>query len=342
MKWVFLLCSVLFFHTIAAQQEAKVGCVGFYNLENLFDTEDDPIINDSEYTPTGSKLWTEELYQKKLNHMATAIAQIGTEVTPDGLAILGVAEVENRRVLEDLITQPEIINRNYEIVHYDSPDQRGIDVGLLYQPKYFSVLNSQALPLLIYNEDGSRIYTRDILMVSGVFDGDTLHIFVNHWPSRRGGEQASRHLREAGASVVKSAVDSLMSKDINAKIIIMGDLNDDPVSSSVKKVLGCKRNVEKLNAGDLYNPMEDFYKKGIGTLAYQDAWNLFDQLIISFGLVTPIGGYQFYKAQIFNKPYLLQKEGQFKGYPLRTHAGDTYLDGYSDHFPVYLFLVKRL
>lgn len=238
--------------------------------------------------------------------------------------------------------QPEIAKQNYNIIHYDSPDLRGIDVGLLYQPKYFTVTNSKALPVLIYNEDGSRIYTRDVLLVSGIFDGDTLHVLVNHWPSRRGGEAASRSLRETAAGVVKSVVDSLMNQNINAKIIIMGDLNDDPVSSSIKKVLKSKRDVTKIKEGDLYNPMEDFYKKGIGTLAYQDAWNLFDQLIISSGLVQPNGGYQFYKAQIFNQPYMVQKEGQFKGYPLRTHAGDTYLDGYSDHFPVYLFLVKRL
>lgn len=342
MRFTLLLCLLFFELTTLAQQQAKVGCVGFYNLENLFDIEDDPTINDSEYTPAGSKLWTEELYQRKLTHLSSVIAQMGKEVTPDGLAILGVAEVENRRVLEDLVKQPEIAKQNYNIVHYDSPDLRGIDVGLLYQPKYFTVANSKALPVLLYNEDGSRIYTRDVLLVSGIFDGDTLHVLVNHWPSRRGGEAASRSLRETAAGVVKSAVDSLMNQNINAKIIIMGDLNDDPVSSSIKKVLKSKRDVAKIKEGDLYNPMEDFYKKGIGTLAYQDAWNLFDQLIISSGLVQPVGGYQFYKAQIFNQPYMVQKEGQFKGYPLRTHAGDTYLDGYSDHFPVYLFLVKRL
>lgn len=167
--------------------------------------------------------------------MSTIISQIGKEVTPDGLAILGVAEIENKRVLEDLVKQPEIAKQNYNIIHYDSPDLRGIDVGLLYQPKYFTVTNSKALPVLIYNEDGSRIYTRDVLLVSGIFDGDTLHVLVNHWPSRRGGEAASRSLRETAAGVVKSVVDSLMNQNINAKIIIMGDLNDDPVSSSIKK-----------------------------------------------------------------------------------------------------------
>ncbi|NJK82559.1 MAG: endonuclease/exonuclease/phosphatase family protein [Saprospiraceae bacterium] len=343
MRLLLLVCFIFFvFVSLHAQQQAKVGCIGFYNLENLFDTEDDPLIDDSEYLPTGSKLWTTEMYESKLNRMAEVIVQVGTEVTPDGLALLGVAEVENRKVLEDLVKNPIIAPRNYDIVHYDSPDARGIDVGLLYQKKYFTVTNSKPLPVILFNADSTRRYTRDILLVSGLFDGDTLHVLVNHWPSRSGGEEASRPYREKASSVAKSAVDSLMNSNMNAKIIIMGDLNDDPVSSSIRKVLECKRDVAKIKQGDLYNPMEDLYKRGIGTLAYQDAWNLFDQLIISSGLVQPVGGYQFYKTQIFNKPFMVQKEGQFKGYPLRTHAGSNYLGGYSDHFPVYLFLVKRL
>lgn len=342
-RFIIILFSVLLISiTATAQRQVKVGCVGFWNFENLFDTEDDPAIRDEEYTPKGSKAWTTEMYATKLDRLAEVVAQLGTEVTPDGVALLGVAEVENKEVLEDFVQHPRVAKRNYNIVHFDSPDRRGIDVALLYQPKYFSVTNSKALPLLIYNSDSTRRFTRDVLLVSGKLDGDEIHVFVNHWPSRSGGEQASRAYREAGAAVVRKAVDSLLQINPTSKIVIMGDLNDDPISSSVKQILNTERKVNKLDQGELFNPMEAFYRKGIGTLAYRDAWNLFDQIIISDGLVKPSNGYQFLKAHIFSQPFMVQKEGQFKGYPLRTHAGSQYLGGYSDHFPVYIFLVKEM
>lgn len=333
--------SVLVF-SLQAQKQYKVGCIGFYNLENLFDTEDDPDIRDEEYTPEGSKSWTSQLYAEKLDHLAEVIAQLGIELSPDGISMLGVAEVENRRVLEDLVAHQKIADRNYEIVHFDSPDRRGIDVGLLYQPKYFKVESSKVEPVLIYQADSTRKYTRDVLLVSGKFDGDEMHVMVNHWPSRSGGEQASRAYREAAAAVCKQLKDSLIAINPTAKVVIMGDLNDDPVSSSVKNVLESKRKMNQVKAGDLYNPMFDLYRKGIGTLAWRDAWNLFDQVIISEGLLNDRNGYRFHKAHVFNQPFLVQKEGQFKGYPFRTHAGSEYLGGYSDHFPVYVFLLKEI
>ncbi|NJL77510.1 MAG: endonuclease/exonuclease/phosphatase family protein [Saprospiraceae bacterium] len=341
MKMMIMAVGLMLTVVCAAQKQYKISSVGFYNLENLFDYEDDPLINDEEYTPSGSKLWTKEMYESKSQRMAEVIAQLSVELNPDGVAILGVAEIENKRVLEDLVKQPKLAARNYQIVHYDSPDRRGIDVGLLYQPKYFQVTGSRPIPLLIYEADSSRIFTRDILYVSGVHDNEPLHILVNHWPSRRGGEQTTRALREAGAAVCKSVVDSLTALDPNVKVIIMGDLNDDPVNASVRKVLQCEREKEAVEVGKLYNPMENYFRRGIGTLAYNDAWNLFDQIILSPGLVKGTSGYTFYKSHIFNEPFLVQKSGQFKGYPLRTHAGDNYLGGYSDHFPVYVFLVKE-
>jgi hypothetical protein len=327
----------------AQDQQYKVAAIGFYNLENLFDTEDDPDINDEEFLPNGTRQWTPEVYREKQRNMARVISELGTSLTPDGLAVLGVAEIENRRVLEDLVQEPALAARNYQIVHYDSPDRRGIDVGLLYHPKYFTVQSSMAIPLVIYREDGERSYTRDILYVEGLLDGDPLHILVNHWPSRRGGESATQPLRNAAALICKQVKDSLLQLDPRAKVVVMGDLNDDPVSPSVKKVLAAKAKKEDLRQGDFFNPMYDFFKKGIGTMAYRDAWSLFDQIIISEGLASDDQwGYRFYKAQVHNPPYLIQQEGQFKGYPYRTFDFDNYIAGYSDHFPVHIFVVKPL
>jgi endonuclease/exonuclease/phosphatase family metal-dependent hydrolase len=324
-------------------QQYKVGCIGFYNVENLFDIYDDPQTNDSDFTPEGSYRYTQEIYEDKLGKLAQVISELGTEITPDGVSILGLAEVENRKVLEDLSQHPLIKDRNYQIVHYDSPDQRGIDVALFYQPKYFLVTGSRSIPLNILRDDGSRLYTRDILHVTGIYDGEPLHLLVNHWSSRRGGEAATQPYRNAAALVNKQIVDSLTQEDSNAKILIMGDLNDDPISPSVRQVLGATRKKEQTRPGGLFNPFFDYYKKGIGTLAYRDAWSLFDQIMLSYGLVNPkAGGYQYFRTRIFNEPYLVQKTGHFKGYPFRSYAGGEYLGGYSDHFPVYVVLVKAL
>ncbi len=327
----------------AQDQQYKVACIGFYNLENLFDTEDDPAINDEEFLPTGTRLWTTEVYQEKQRNLARVISELGASLTPDGVAILGVSEIENRRVLEDLVKEPALASRNYQIVHYDSPDRRGIDVGLIYQPKYFTVTGSKAIPLMIYGDDESRIYTRDILYVAGLLDGEPLHVLVNHWPSRRGGEAATQPYRNAAALICKNVKDSLLQIDPNAKVIVMGDLNDDPTSPSVKKVMAAKHKKDALKTGDFFNPMHEYFKKGIGTLAYRDAWSLFDQIILTEGLVNEKqDGFRFYKAQVYNEKYLIQKTGQFKGYPYRTFDFDNYIAGYSDHFPVFVYLIKPL
>ncbi len=335
--FIFFLVSQISF----SQQQYKVACIGFYNLENLFDTVDDTLINDEEFLPEGLRKWTPDVYEEKKRNLARVISELGTELTPDGVAILGVAEIENRFVLEDLVKQPAIASRNYQVVHHDSPDRRGIDVGLLYQPKYFTVTGSRAIPLLIYSDDGERIYTRDILHVAGLLDGEPLHVLVNHWPSRRGGEAATQPFRNAGALICKNVKDSLLQIDPNAKVIVMGDLNDDPTSPSVKKVLAAKGKKPDVKDGDFFNPMFDYFKKGIGTLAYRDAWSLFDQIILSEGLVDEDqAGFRFYKAQVYNENYLIQKTGQFKGYPYRTFDFDNYIAGYSDHFPVFVYLLK--
>ncbi|MFN7117779.1 MAG: endonuclease/exonuclease/phosphatase family protein [Saprospiraceae bacterium] len=317
----------------------QVGCIGFYNFENLFDTLDAPHVNDQDFTPQGSYRYNTEIYVDKLDKLARVVAELGTEITPDGVAILGIAELETRKPLEDFINHPKLKSRNYQIVHYESPDERGIDVALIYQPKYFKVTASRSVPVPLPNND----FTRDILFVSGLYDGEPMHILVNHWPSRSGGEAASQPLRNLAATICKDIVDSLTKVDPNAKIVLMGDLNDDPTSPSVRTILDAKGKKEQVEKGGLYNTMYDFYKKGIGTLAYQDSWSLFDQIIISYGLINPkAGGYQFYQAQVHNKAYMSQQTGQFKGYPLRTFVGTNYIGGYSDHFPTYIFLIKEV
>lgn len=341
-KFACFFTLFLIFQSAFAQQ-VRIGAIGFYNVENLFDTVDDPDIFDEEFTPTGTRLWTENIYREKLDHLSRVIAELGVELTPDGLAILGVAEVENRKVLEDLVQQPALQARRYEIVHYDSPDRRGIDVALLYQPKYYQVNQSKAIPLLIYDDEGKRIFTRDILLVGGIFDGDPLHILVNHWPSRRGGESATRALRNAAALRNQQIADSLLLTDPAAKVIVMGDLNDDPVSPSVRKILRAQSKPDKLKDKGFYNPMYPFYKKGIGTLAYRDAWSLFDQILINHNLIEGrTDGYRYYRSHIHNPNYLVQKQGRYKGYPFRTFDFDRYMGGYSDHFPVYIYLVKEV
>lgn len=323
--------------------EYKVAAIGFYNLENLFDTLDSPTTNDADFLPNGRLLWNTEKYVSKEANMAKVISQLATDITPDGVAILGVAEVENRKVLEDLVAQPTLQDRHYEIVHYESPDERGIDVGLLYQPKYFTLTGSRAFPVQLKDpKTGEPDFTRDVLYATGTFDGEQIHIMVGHWPSRRGGESASAWARAAAAGVCRHVADSILAIDPHAKILVMGDLNDDPVNKSVYQVLQAKGKAEGLNAGELYNPWYDLFKSGTGTLAYRDAWNLFDQIILSQGLVSKTtGGWQLYKTKIFRQPWLLQTEGAFRGYPFRTFVGDIFINGYSDHLPAYLLFLKK-
>ena len=338
---LFVFCS---FSTIKAQEKQyKIGAIGFYNLENLFDLEDDTLTRDDDFTPNGALRYTPKIYKEKLDHLAQVVVELGTELTPDGIAILGVSEIENRKVLEDFVQHPLLKQRNYQIVHFDSPDKRGIDVGLIYQPKYFTPTFSKAIDLTTLKSKGDTLFTRDILWVGGQYDGEELHVLVNHWPSRRGGEQETQQYRNLAAFHNKQIVDSLRSVNPNAKVIIMGDLNDDPNSPSCREVLQAEAKKSKASKSGLYNPMYAFYKKGLGTTAYQGAWSLFDQIILTDGFLDKDGaGYQLYKAKVHNPKYLIQKKGTWKGYPFRTFSGGKYIGGYSDHFPVYVYLVKAI
>ncbi len=342
----FLIFITLTFSSLYSQEkkEYKVITVAFYNVENLFDTEDDPLTFDDDRTPDGKDHWTEEIYQDKLKNTAKVIAEIGFEVTGNTPAIIGVCEVENRKVLEDLVNQEPLLKQDYGIIQFDSPDRRGIDVALLYRKNLFTPISYKAHELLIYdnNDPTKRIFTRDQLLVSGMLDGEKIHIIVNHWPSRSGGEERSRPKRIKAAKLNRQIIDSLFTEDPYAKIITMGDFNDDPSNPSIKKYLNAKRKIKNLKIKELYNPMEDMARQGLGSLAYRDNWNLFDQIIISTELTKKdFSSYRFYKAGIYNKTYLVNSQGRYKGYPYRSFAGGGYTGGYSDHFPVYIYLVKE-
>ncbi|GEM67524.1 endonuclease [Sphingobacterium mizutaii NBRC 14946 = DSM 11724] len=335
---LFLLTTICYC-SLGQQKQYSVYPIAFYNVENLFDTERDSSIQDEEFTPDGGMNWTPDKYWKKLEKIASVLSSIGRKYGKSGPAIIGLSEIENRRVLNDLIMQNEIAGNQYEIVHYESPDRRGIDVAMLYNPKLFRLIDAQVLPYKLASKPS--YVTRDVLMVKGVMANEMVHIFVNHWPSRFGSK--SSELREHAAGIVKNAVDSIYLKNPQAKIIIMGDLNDDPVDVSVKDVLGAKRRSENLKTGDLYNTMYKHYVQGIGSLGYLAKWSLFDQIIISEALLgDDRSSLKFWKSEIYNPDYLITKDGRYKGYPLRTFSGNLFQNGYSDHFPVLIYLLKEL
>ena len=391
----FILIPILFLTiTVNAQTKYASATVGFYNVENLFDTiesagyinghlnENDqkyhisipvseiskydtvnfkqqytkenlngkkvirPLILQEEFLPKGKKFWTTERYFQKINNISKVIADLGRDFTGTAPAIVGISEVETREVVEDLINSPALKKYNYGIVHYNSLDARGIDIALIYQKSRFVVTKTASHPVYLYNDEGKRKYTRDVLQVTGLLDGEEMTFLVNHWPSRSGGEKVSMPSRMEAAKVAKQVIDDLRSINPEAKVILMGDLNDDPNSPSVKVTFNPAEEMSKVKDGGFYNPMLAMFKKGIGTLAYRDAWNLFDQMISTSSLVTKdkdFSTYKIYKTEIYNKDYLKSKEGQYKGYPHRMWSGDTYrADGYSDHFPVYTILLKTV
>ncbi len=340
MKYLILVVVLLSLFFTSFHSPKKSILVAFYNVENLYDTIDDPYYDDEEFLPSGVNKWNTEKYRIKLNNLSKVIADIGKTNNMSCPTVMGMCEVENETVLRDLINTPLLKACNYDLIIYNSRYRRGVDVALIYQKDRMVVVNSKAYPLIMPND--TSFNTRDQLLVSGIIDGELFHFIVNHWPSRRGGEERSAPLREAAARLCRHIVDSLFGTDSLAKIIIMGDFNDDPTNKSILVHLNAKPDKSKVKKGDLYNPMyEIFVKKGIGSLAYNDKWNLFDQFIVSYPLISHnIRGYKLIKAAVFNASYLMQKEGQFAGYPFRTYVGNTFTGGYSDHFPSYILLQK--
>lgn len=346
MKQLFgILLFALWFGNLAAQKtnrSFKICIAAFYNLENFYDTINNPLVNDDDFTMDGIKNYSSKIYQDKINRLSKVIAEIGTDKSPDGAALLGVAEIENDTVLKDLMHHPLLKNRKYEFVHYDSKDLRGIDVALIYNPHYFKIENSYPVAVKLPSSSKEKLATRDILFVKGQLDGETIYILVNHWPSKRGGEDATTASRNAAAAVCRAEINRIQLIDAAAKIIVMGDLNDNPDSYSVKQVLKATGSKYQLQKGELYNPWLEIFNKGYGTLANQDNWSLFDQILISGAWLNPEQlGFYFYKQEIFKRLYMIENRGRYKGYPMRTWDGNNYRGGYSDHFPTYLILIKN-
>ena len=347
MKKIFLLiaicCSSISFSQ-EKSKEYKIRTIAFYNLENLFDTINDVTKNDEASPMMELRGNRSKVYWDKIDKLATVISQIGKDKSNTSPAIIGVCEVENRSVLEDLIASEKLKSKRYGIIHYESPDRRGIDVALLYQRRYFKPVHHASYNPNIYR-DGRKVYTRDQLLVSGYLDDELIHIIVNHWPSRSGGEMKSRPLREKAAYQNTKIIEEIKQKEENPKILVMGDFNDDPTNSSFKEVLKTKAKKEEVLKGDLYNPYEDMLKKGFNTLGYRDNINLFDQIVITSGLLdggeNDFSSYKMFKAAIFNKRFLTNKRGRFKGYPYRSFSYGSYTGGYSDHYPVYMYLIKE-
>jgi hypothetical protein len=258
--------------------------------------------------------------------------------------VIGVSEIENRKVLNDLVSQPKLRGANYRICHYDSPDARGVDVAFLYRSDVFKLEGSDNIKLHVEGLPNFR--TRDLVVMWGTIEGEPFYFLVSHWPSRLGGKEASQFKRDACAKQIREIKDSLLAENPATKVIIMGDLNDDATDDSIVEVMGAKGDVNELQKGDFFNPFNEMLRAGLGTLAYQDEWNLFDNICVTENLVNAekgklhiIKGKKFY-GNIFTRPYMLQLEGQYKNYPLRTFVSNNFQDGYSDHFPVYIYIGK--
>ena len=339
-----LFCAVLFSAPASAQKKFSVYAIGFYNVENLFDTTHDEGKNDYDFTPTGSYQWNEMKYRHKLHNMASVLAEMGTDVLPNvGCAAIGLAEVENDHVMNDLTAQPELAARGYKYVHIEGPDHRGIDCALIYNPKLFTVRDTKLVPYVYDLPKDSTRATRGFLTVSGTLAGEHVTIIVCHLPSRGAGS----YYRELGGKQVKALKDSFLREDPKVKVLVMGDMNDDPTNKSMYECLSAKGEMNEVGANDMYNPWYNvLVKEGTGTLQYQGKWNLFDQIIMTPNLLNKDGKkdfseLKFWKNQIFRRDYLFQESGKYKGNTKRTTAGGVWLDGYSDHLPVVTYFAKQ-
>jgi len=312
----------------------------FYNVENLFDTYDDSNKEDDEFLPDGEKHWTYNRYQDKLKNLFKVIIAVGGWKPPE---IIGLSEVENKVVLEDLLKNTPLSKFEYKIEHYESPDVRGIDVALLYLSSSFTILNSKTVPITFTGEPEWE--TRDILYVKGVTaDHDTLHLFINHWPSRTGGQLETEKYRLVTASVLYSEVEQIFTLDPNAKIIMMGDFNDNPNNRSIRDVLKVKLDYPPVDNSSLYNLSHTDDDPNLpGTIKYKMEWGLFDQIIVSGCLLKGNGGVRVQKKDFhaYSAEYLMEPDATYLGMkPFRTYIGYKYQNGFSDHLPVYIDLWK--
>lgn len=344
MKKIMLIVMLMLSVAAQAQKKYSVYAIGFYNLENLFDTIHDPGKNDYEYLPDGTNKWNAIKYEHKLANMSKVLSEMATDMLPVGCAAIGVSEVENANALNDLVSQKPLKDKGFQFAHVEGPDKRGVDCALLYNPKLFTVRDTKLVPY-IYElpEDVQKDkQTRGFLTVSGEVAGEHVTIIVCHLPSR----YATSYYRELGGKQLKVLKDSLQKDDPKVKIFIMGDMNDDPFDKSIAQSLGARREIKDVELFGLYNPFWNTIKEGTGTLFYNGAWNLFDQIIMSENLLDKkqkrnYEALTFYKHAIFRRDYLIQQEGKYKGAPKRTQAGGVWLDGYSDHLPVVVYLIKE-
>lgn len=340
-----ILVFLFFAISLTVYAQTKPYKIVFYNLENFFDTVNDPEVLDDEFTPEGPKKWTQDKYDKKLHNMERVFFDIAA-INKDYPVVIGVSEVENRNVLEDIVAAPKLAPANYRIVHHDSPEARGVDVAFFYRADVFKLEGEKAIRTIIPSLPNFK--TRDILTMWGKIDGEDFLFMVGHWPSRLGGKEASEYKRIAVGEQMRSIADSVKQIRPDVKVVLMGDFNDDPTDPSITQGLGAKLKVKELQKGDYYAPYASMLKAGYGTLAYGDAWNVFDNIVVTENLVNDTTdklkiqkapGSKFY-GNIFKRHYMVQKEGQYKGYPLRTYVGNNFQGGYSDHFPVYIYIGK--
>ena len=347
MKKLLTVISVMFLigtmNVQAQERKLNAYAIGFYNLENLFDTQHDEGHNDYEYLPDGTNKWTGLKYSHKLKNMAKVLSEMGTDWLPGvGCAAIGVSEVENAKCLTDLCNQAPLKARNFKFVHIEGPDQRGVDCALVYNPSLFKVRSQQLVPYIYKLSKDAQRATRGFLVVKGVLGGENVAIVVCHLPSRG----AESYYREEGGRQVKEVKERLQKEDPDIKILIMGDMNDDPQDKSMAVALEAKRKIKDVPKNGLYNPWWDVLASGTGTLQYDGKWNLFDQIILSQNLLhqegaDDYGTLKLRRHQIFRRDYLFQKDGRYKGNTLRTHAGGVWLDGYSDHLPTVVYLMKE-
>lgn len=328
----------------AQDKKFSVYGVGFYNLENLFDTCHDAGKNDYEYLPAGANKWDAMKYTRKLKNMSRVLSELGTDVLPGvGCAVIGVSEVENGNALSDLVAQPDLAARGMKFVHVEGADQRGVDCAMLYNPSLFTVEDVTLYPYVYELQEDSARATRGFLATKGRIAGDPVAVIVCHWPSRFSGS----YYRELAAKQVRAVKDKILSEEPERRIFIMGDMNDDPTNKSMYEILGAKPEIDEVKPDEMYNPWYNILaKQGKGTLMYNGAWNLFDQIVMTPNALNKKGerdysSLKFWKNQIFRRDYLIQNEGKYKGSPKRTFSGGVWMDGYSDHLPVVIYLVKE-
>jgi predicted extracellular nuclease len=328
----------------AKDQKLTIHNLAFYNVENLFDTINDPNTLDEKSPILEIKEGRKAVYQQKVKNMATVISGIGKDKTGSAPTLIGLAEIENETVLKDLIESSMLKAENYGYIHFDSKDARGIDVALLYKKEHFIPIDFRRKALRLSSETGEKYFSRDQLVVTGYLEEERIHVIVNHWPSRRGGEEKSNHLRENAAYLTTTICDSIFTNEANAKIGVLGDFNDNPSNTSFKSVLKTKSSKEALNNKDIYNPYESLFKEGHHTLVYRDNLYLFDQVLVSKGFLTKEDTYDslsFFSAHVHNPSFLTQATGRYKNYPFRSFVRNGFTGGYSDHYPVYITLVKN-